>query len=182
MFLVYVNGISNATSQRCILFADDTTLLVRANETADYEININKELTDIKNWTANNNLNINLSNLNNPLRCNIDVNSYTLKETSNVKFLGITIDSHLDWKSHLNLVCSKLDRLVFVLRKLRNTLSVDAAITAHHGYVSSVLNYGWLIWGNSSDVGRSFILQKKCIRLMLSLRTVTDQFFKNHAF
>lgn len=63
-------------------FADDTTLLVRANDTADYEININKALTDIKNWTTNNNLNIYWSKIsyiqfnsyqNNPVCFNINL-------------------------------------------------------------------------------------------------------------
>ena len=53
---------------------------------------------------------------------------------------------------------------MFALRKLRLTASKQTALNAYHGYVSSVLRYGLVVWGNSVDVNRAFIAQKKCVR------------------
>lgn len=52
----------------------------------------------------------------------------------------------------------------FALKKLRQTVSTKAALMAYHGYVSSVLGYGLIVWGNSVDIDRAFRAQKKCIR------------------
>ena len=67
-------------------------------------------------------------------------------------------------ESTIDLVCNKLNRFVFALKRLRQTVSFDAALMAYHGYVSSVLSYGLLLWGNSVDVDRAFKIKKKCIR------------------
>lgn len=66
-------------------------------------------------------------------------------------------------------MCSKLNRFVYALKRLRQTVSLEAAVTAYHGYVSSVLNYGLLLWGNSVDFLLIFRLQKKCIRALCNV-------------
>lgn len=53
---------------------------------------------------------------------------------------------------------------MFALRRLRLIASKETALNAYHGYVSSVLRYGLVIWGNSVDLDRAFIAQKKCVR------------------
>lgn len=47
-------------------------------------------------------------------------------------------------------------------------MSVEAALTAYHGYVSSVLSYGLILWGNAVEVDRVFKIQKKCVRVITS--------------
>jgi hypothetical protein len=59
-----------------------------------------------------------------------------------------------------------LDRYVYALKRLRQTISTEAALTAYHGYVASTLRYGLIIWGNSVEVDRVFKIQKKCIRAL----------------
>lgn len=59
---------------------------------------------------------------------------------------------------------AKLDKFVFALRKLKLVSDKKTAKSAYHGYVSSVLRYGLIIWGNSVDINRAFVAQKKCIR------------------
>ena len=36
------------------------------------------------------------------------------------KFLGVQIDAHLTWKSHIDYTCSKLSKCVGILAKARN--------------------------------------------------------------
>lgn len=70
-------------------------------------------------------------------------------------FLGID--------KHCSCVCSKQDSHVFVLNKIRQLATPDATLWAYHGYVSSVLHYGIVIWGNLVDIVLT-IAQKKCVR------------------
>lgn len=62
------------------------------------------------------------------------------------------------------MICSKLNRFVFALKRLRRTVNESAALTAYHGYVASILRYGLLLWGNSTNIVKAFLVQKKCVR------------------
>lgn len=105
-----------------------------------------------------------LSYNSNPLQLKIKYNNTIIDEVKTFKFLGIIIDQNLNWKRHIDDVCKKINRFVFALKRLRQTVSEEAALTAYHGFVKSVLSYGLLIWGNSVEINRAFILQKRCVR------------------
>lgn len=60
----------------------------------------------------------------------------------------------------------KTSRYTFALKRLRQTISVEAALAAYHGYVSSILGYGLIIWGNSVELDKAFKVQKRCIRVI----------------
>lgn len=173
LFLLYVNDLPLATSSRCLLYADDTTVIVRSSNRSELTPDINNTLVDIINWMDRNNLNINLSKTQiiqfqsyntNALQLRVNYGGSLVEETNSVKFLGLHIDKHLNWKHHIDYICNRLNRFVYALRRLRKTVSVEAANTAYHGHVSSVLSYGLILWGNSVEVGRVFVLQKKCVR------------------
>lgn len=173
MFLIYINDLPQSINHKCILYADDTTLLIKGNDINSYENDINNTIRDILNWLKNNDLNINITKTNymqfhsyrtRPLPLTITHDSNKIEQAASVKFLGLHIDSHLNWKIQINSMCDRLDRFVFALRRLRNTVSMEAAITAYYGYVASVLNYGLILWGNSVEVDKLFKLQKRCIR------------------
>lgn len=87
-----------------------------------------------------------------------------VEEVSTTNFLGLMLDSNCNWKSHVETVCTKLSRFVFVLRRLRQVASVETCLTAYHGNIASILQYGLILWGNSIDTDKAFILQKKCVR------------------
>ena len=100
---------------------------------------------------------------------NICFDSQIIEEVKESKFLGIIIDNKCNWKSHVDYVRGRLNRFIYALKRLRQVISITAAITAYYGYVQSVLRYGLLIWGNSTDVDIAFIMQKKCIRAIFGL-------------
>lgn len=96
-----------------------------------------------------------------PLTLNIKYKNREIVEVSTTKFLGIMKDQHCDWKTHVDYVCNKLDSLVYAIRRLRATVSTEAALTAYHGCVSSVLLYGLFLWGNSVQIDKVVKIQKK---------------------
>lgn len=89
-----------------------------------------------------------------------------IRESASTKFLGITLDQHLSWKQHINEVCNKINRFIYALYRLKNICDQKTALLAYHGYVCSALRYGLAVWGNSVDMKRVFIMQKKCVRAM----------------
>lgn len=182
LFLLYINDLPDIiNNNRIILFADDISIIFRNNnndDINDYELHINNTLASIIHWLKNNNLYINLNktkfmqfHLNNQrqLKLNIKYANEIIREECEHNFLGINIDTYCNWKSHVGKVCTKLQRFVYVLRRLKNTTSLHIALLAYHAYVASVLRYGLIIWGNSSDINRAFVIQKKCVRAIYGL-------------
>lgn len=173
LFLFYINDLPLCTQHESILFADDTTIVIKSKDISNLEGEINETIKKVIDWLNVNNLQVNLSktyimkfstrNSKPRLLCAKYKNAI-IKEVETTKFLGIQIDNMCNWKEHVNTVCLKLNRFVFALKRIREVVSREAAILAYHGYVASILNYGLIMWGNSTDSYRVFIAQKKCIR------------------
>lgn len=76
----------------------------------------------------------------------------------------------MSWKTHVNSVCTKLNKFSYALYMLRKVSNQDALLNAYHAYVGSTLSYGVLYWGYSTDKEIAFKAQKKCIRSICGLR------------
>lgn len=169
-----LNDISSIIKHETILFADDISIIVTSDcgaSMAQHETEIKQTLTLIKKWLQANNLKMNLSktniiNFNNFKDKSIDMtfDKTNLRTAENVTFLGIIINSKLDWKEHVEKVCNKLNRFAYALYKLSKVASKSTALTTYYAYVESVLRYGLLIWGNSVEINKAFIAQKRCVR------------------
>lgn len=173
IFLLYINDLPQIMHHKCILFADDTTFIFKCTSKDTYEVEINKSIDTIVTWLNSNNLLLNLDKTKLIQFKNYKMTSHTMnikyKDSKiecveSIMFLGFKIDQNLNWKLHIDHICTKLNRFVYALRRLRKTISQKAALAAYHGFVSSVLLYGLPLWGNSVDMLRAFKVQKKCVR------------------
>mgnify|MGYP001568058560 CR=1 FL=1 len=79
------------------------------------------------------------------------------------KFLGITIDKHLNWNQHCIEVGNKLAQTSGVLSKLKNMLPKSILITIYNSLFASHLSYGITAWGFNACT-RLDILQKRALR------------------
>lgn len=192
MFLAYINDLPNALSHNCILFADDATVIVTdKSRSGTLDSQVKNALTDVVKWLSANNLKINLqktkcmqfyTNGSKPQVLNINFDGQIIEHVATTKFLGITLDSNCGWKQHIEGLCSKINRFIFVLRRVSQVVSREVAITAYNGYVSSSLRYGIIMWGNSGDSVGAFILQKRCIRSIFGLKQLDScrPYFKKY--
>ena len=96
----------------------------------------------------------------------IKVNCRSIKQSAQVKFLGLYMDSHLTWSSQIDIILKKLSTSCFVLWQLRSYVTTDILITYYYAYVYSTLNFGIICWGNSTRVSEVLILQKRILRTM----------------
>lgn len=179
LFIIYINDIVNVTRHRSILFADDISIIVTNNlkdGLTKHEAEINNTLSNIIEWLDKNKLRINLNKtnfiqFNNLRQCNLHI-SYKntgINEANSVKFLGINVDKSINWKLHVESVCDKVNRFVYVLKRLRHITDRSTILTAYHAYVTSILRYGLILWGNSVDVHKAFVTQKKCVRAIFGI-------------
>jgi len=90
-----------------------------------------------------------------------------LIEVASISFLGMQINYHLNWKSHINLILPKVYAASFALRWLFYVLNIDAVWIVDVAYFRSVIKYGIILGGNSTNTGRGFLFQKRIIRTIV---------------
>lgn len=88
-----------------------------------------------------------------------------------VKFLGIHIDSCLNWKDELQHIENSISSACYALRTLRGDATEAQLITAYHALIDSRLRYSIQFWGNSYsyNVTRAFLAQKRAIRIIAKI-------------
>jgi hypothetical protein len=70
-----------------------------------------------------------------------------LVETDTVKFLGLQLDSHLTWKTHINSLLHKLSIECFTVRRLSHILNIDTQRIVYFVHFHTLINYVIMFWG-----------------------------------
>ena len=80
------------------------------------------------------------------------------------KFLGLNIDSNLNWKAHLSAVSTKVSRVIGLLHKLKYVFPSYILRMIYNSLILPHFNYSLLAWGCKCQ--NIEILQKKAIRIV----------------
>ena len=70
-----------------------------------------------------------------------------IKQINSTKYLGISFDSNLTWKSHINELCLKLSKTVGVLSKVRHFVDDHILVMLYYSLIYPFLTYGAHAWG-----------------------------------
>ena len=180
LFIIYINDFPNASRLfNFIMYADDTTLSctiprsVNPIENFEFECRLNKELCGIDEWLKVNKLSLNVNkskymlfNAGNktlyPFEIKIDYIS--IERVYVFNFLGLIMDEHLNWKSHVEKISNKCSKTIGVLNKLKYFLPLTVKLILYNSLILPHLNYGIMTWGYKCD--RINKLQKKAIRIV----------------
>ena len=95
--------------------------------------------------------------------CNIEV-----KKVEHSKYLGITIDKHIKWDKHIDILKSKLSSKVGLLYRLRKTVPLDTIMQLYNSIVLPHFDYCDIIYGQCSNVNLEKIqkLQNRAARIL----------------
>lgn len=179
LFLIYINDLPSLTKHKVTLFADDCSIVIQGKDAHTYENTINQVFTDVTLWLVNNNLKVNLLKTKfmefyapqgKPKDIKLNYDGYTIERVSSIRFLGVVLDCHTNWREHTEMLIGKLNRFVFALRRISQLSSQKTALLAFNGHVMSNLRYGLILWGNCCTVRKVFQLQKKCVRAICGAR------------
>ena len=96
------------------------------------------------------------------------MNKKAIEQKDHVKYLGVLMDQHLNWKYQISNVTKKISRGVGIIAKLRNYLDPKLLINVYYCVVYSHLSYGVEAWGSAckSDLNKILVLQKKAVRIL----------------
>lgn len=167
LFIVYVNDLPDYMMPSCrsILYADDTSFIVKSNNQDNLRVVADGALADAEHWFASNRLLLNRDKTQS-LILTAD-NRYNVDPP--VKLLGVVLDAHLRWDTHVDQLCGKLSSVLFLLRSLRGCLNQDILLATYYALFHSRLSYGVILWGNRNAAERALILQKKALRIIYRL-------------
>lgn len=182
LFLIYINDLPAVVQNLCeiVLFADDTSLIFKLNRiNPDYN-KVNSTLSLVQRWFNANNLVLNV----NKTKCVkfvlqnvrstqnnfvININNEKLDVVNETTFLGLVIDSKLQWKPQITNMVKKLSAAAYATRKIRQLTDVQTARLVYFSNFHSHLSYGILLWGRAADINTIFTLQKRAIRAIYNL-------------
>ena len=103
----------------------------------------------------------------------LQVSDYVIPWVDKTKFLGLWLDSDLTWKVHIENLCLRLKRNMYLLKNPKNIFDRSALKMIYHAHIQSHVLYGLLLWGNSankSHVNKVSSLLNDCVRIVASSR------------
>ena len=165
LFLIYINNIFKISiNAKIISFADDTSVLFRANNVTQLYNDINENISLIFNWFSLNKLSINADKTrlilftsahkektidkiitNSDLK--IVINDIQIARCKTIQYLGIYIDSNLSYKSHIEFLIGKISKQIGIIGKLRHYIPIHLLILYYYAHVQSHIQYGIEIYG-----------------------------------
>ena len=174
-----------------ILYADDTNIFVVGNTKDETFRLANHVLENVCRYMKCNLLHINMdkcyymyfepttdtSNIcsrsvpfvsNDDISKAIYINGISIKEVTEIKFLGVIIDNKLDWSAHIQYLIKKLRSAAAVLSRIRHWVPVEHYQKIYHALFESHLTYGISVWGGvcTTKMDAIFTVQKHCIRIL----------------
>ena len=172
-FSVLINDIVKSSSKLSFLmYADDTTIYFNLEDfpALNREQEINKELEKLNLWFKLNKLTLNVDKT----KCmffhkrravpsiNLSMNNIPIDIVPHFNYLGIILDKHLSWKTHITMVTGKLSKISGILNRLKYIYPTHILLIIYKSLFVPHINYGSLVWGqNFNSISK---LQKKVIR------------------
>ena len=93
----------------------------------------------------------------------------TLECKDYVKYLGILIDSHLNFKYHIEHITVKISKNVGMLAILRHFVPRKTLLQIYQSLIFPYINYAITVWGLASKryLDKILRLQKRALRLYI---------------
>jgi hypothetical protein len=181
LFLLYINDLLQITndSSKIVFFADDTSMIITNPNPSNFEKSVNKIIQDINEWFNTYLLSLNLGKTHfiqfvtknsSSVDFSIMHGNKKIANVYNTKFLRLTLDNTLSWRTDIDTIVPKLSSASFALRVVKPFLPQDSLKMVYNSYFHSVMTYGLIFWGNSHYSNIIFRLQKRMIRIVVGIR------------
>jgi hypothetical protein len=185
LFVLYVNDLSYNLDHvgKAVLYADDTSVLFTATNEAELLNKVKPVLSFMTEWFSANGLVLNMEKTNivnftprNYLTTVFEIvyQDQLLKESSQTKFLGLELDKNLNWRCHTQRILPKLSSTCYLLRRMSYICNLSTLKMIYFAYFHSIIEYGIIFWGISTDSKKILIQQKRIIRIMTGSNSRTS--------
>jgi len=173
----YINDLPKIITKNnsIVIFADDTSLLITDSNKLDFNTSINQSLHNIISWFNSNLLVLNFNKTHYvefttknyyAVKTKVIYDHINISNSTEIKFLGLITDETLSWNQHIDQITTKQYSACYALRNLKHIVPQSTLRTIYYAYIHSILSYGIILWGRSSNVSKLFILQNRTIRII----------------
>jgi hypothetical protein len=139
------------------MFADDIDVLITDSGVGSLQNKIDRVVAELETWFNSNDLIINagktgLMSFHNRqtnflVKPQVTFNKMNLDYTAETEFLGIHRTDTLQWNSHVESLASKLSKVPFMTKSLKEILSPNMIQNIYFTKFHSLLRFGILFWG-----------------------------------
>lgn len=174
IFLIYINDLCSLklNSGKIISYADDTVLLFSANTLHEVWSCAQQGFNTVNKWLQHNLLTLNADKtkyIRFSLRntkpsiiipdihahvCNTVANTKCkcpiILNTKTIKYLGVIIDDTLTFKNHIELLCSRVRKLMFIFKKIRPFADSKVIKQVYYALCQSIITYCITTWGGAA--------------------------------
>ena len=138
---------------------------------------LNEQLTAIYEWLCCNKLLLNVLKTHYMIftprnkkvnDINVYINKMPIARVYVTKFLGIQIDSQLNWKNHIEYTCRKLSKCIGILSRARRKSQKSSLISLYYSFAFPYFIYCNHVWGSTyqTNLNNVVLVQKKLIRIL----------------
>ena len=171
LFTLFINDLPSVLqSTKTMLYADDTTIYHSCPDPQQLQEALADDLLRMTSWLKTNHLHINVRKTKLLLlarrgraheldRVRLSVNDVEIERQNNVKFLGVIIDSELNWEKHVAAVRRKCIGGLATVRRLRHTLPASLKARLYSALIQPHLDYCAVAWQECSKLQQRRIEQ-----------------------
>jgi hypothetical protein len=144
LFLIYINDLSKSVSDKSIpiLFADDTSFILTSYDDSELRHKANEVFNITNKCFRSNSLILNYNKTyflqfqtkaknGNTQMPHINKTTATVKS---IKFLGLTIDTILNWKHHISDLKPRLNKACYAIRLVKPFVSLAVLKSTYYSY------------------------------------------------
>ena len=145
LFLVYINDLPSRATSSVRLFAHDCLLCRVIKGHQDNQLQEWKR-TGRCCFNPDKSEHIQITSKRNIIQTSYNIHGQTLKETSQAKYLGVTIDNKMSWNSHVDQVTKRANQTTAFLRRNLPSCSKDVKAKCYKYLVRPQLEYAATCW------------------------------------
>lgn len=157
LFNIYINDFQRLLKNvLMILFADDSTVIVKSNNLTSLAFKLNFILYKINDWCNSNKLALNVNktkimvfNSKKKLLPRVTLDSKDVEVVRQYKYLGFVLDNSLKHTQHILKLIGKMRQYRAVTFKIGKFFNLDTAKTFYYTMIYSHLCYGTIIWAGT---------------------------------
>ena len=194
LFCLYINDLVGIEEEGkdITIYADDTNVLVWHKEENEAKIKINRELSKINKWLEGNEMALNVEKTKyvifgnkeeiiNRQESKICIKEKEIEGINEINFLGIIIDSKLNFKGHIKKVANKLKMIIPYCYKIRDKLNERDKKMFYYAVIYPVITYGIEVYSNTvwNNIKILDYLHRKVIKILFVMgkRTPTKEIY-----
>ena len=181
-YIIYANDISQLlTNCKIALYADDTVLYTANNNFLTSVTKMQQDLTVLEQWCNCNGIFVNTDKTKLMVFCStaclkslpefeVSINGAPLQIVQSYKYLGMTLDSKLNYDKHVQRLITQVSGKLKQFRRMRSFLTPEAAMFVYKNMLLPVIEYGDVLLSacSAENKRRLQVLQNKGLRCALN--------------